>query len=218
MKKALSILLSVILTICVFSACAKQSEEATTETQTNETSTSEITTAALTEAPTTNTTTKRDEKPFDKWNTSDLVKYFKAEKVFTEEDYLGEYTDFEELPDGVSGEIEYNNHQNDEINVLIFYFEPNAKEKSVETLYKKIKQDKYFEWEEGGQQQPFNALIGRFAIFYSASLDENFVKSFEKALDKLVKEQNIKPDYYEKNIDLSKYKDGDDVIIIEADD
>ena len=216
MKKIIAAALIAVITVCVLTACAKKEEEPTTDTQTTQTTTQ--TTTESTTQTTTATTTKKLGKAFDKWDTNDLAEYFKKEKVFTEKDYLGVYTDVEELPDGVSGEIEYSNHKNGEIDVLIFYLDKDSKNSKTQKIYEKIKKDKCFEWEEGGKQQPFNALVGRFAIFYSASLDENFIKEFEKTLDKLIKKENITPEYYEKDLDLSKFKLDDDVIIVEGDD
>ncbi len=214
MKKILCIIFALLISATVFSACKKE-EAPTTTAQTSTTeAVSESTTLPVTETTTESTTKK--EKAFDKWNEKDLVKYFKSEKVFTEYDYLGVYTNIEEIPDGISAEIEYNSHDNDKINVLIFYFEEGAEDKKIEETYENIKKNKYYDW--GESQQPFNALIGRFAIFYSASVDEKYVKDFEKALDKLIKDKKIKPEFYEKNLDLTKYKQDDDVIIIEADD
>ena len=221
MKKVLAILLTAALTLCIFGACAKQEPEAeTTESTTQEvtSTTEESTTETTTETTTESTTTKKAEKSFDEWTVKDLAKYFKKEKVFTNEEYLGVYTDPDSLPDGINAEIEYNNHGNDENYVIIFYFDENSKNAKTEEIYNKIKKDRYFEWEGSGRQQPFNALVGRFAIFYSASIDENFVKDFEKALDKLIKDKKLKPDFYEKDLDLTKYKQGDDVIFIEGDD
>ena len=40
----------------------------------------------------------------------------------------------------------------------------------------------------------------------------------EKRIDKLIKEKNLKPVFYEKELDLSKFDDGEDVVIIEGDD
>ncbi len=219
MKKLLALALSAAIIVSLFAACSKPQEEETTTKAPETTATATQTTAQPTTAQTTTEAeTKKKEKPFDKWNIRDLANYFKSENIFTEEDWLGVYDYFEELPDGVSGEIEYNNHENDKVNVLIFFLDENSDNEKTKEIYEKTKTDKYFEWENGGRQQPFNALVGRFAIFYSASVDENFVKKFEKALDKLIKKEKLTPEFYEKNLDLSKYKADDDVIIIEADD
>lgn len=56
----------------------------------------------------------------------------------------------------------------------------------------------------------FNALIGRFAILYSFSLDDQFLSDFETALEKLIKTKNITPEFYDKEIDLSQYNLSED--------
>ncbi len=215
MKKIICIILSVLLIGAVFGACKKAEEPETTSATVTTDTTVETTTERITE--TTSESTTKKEKSFDNWSEKDLVNYFKAEKLFTEEDYLGVFNNIEEVPEGVSAEIEYNSHDNDKINVLIFYFDEDTENKAVDEAYEKVKKNRYYEFRDGEVQQPFNALVGRFAIFYSGSVDEKYVKKFEAALDKLIKDKKIKPDFYEKNLDLSKFKK-DDVIIIEADD
>ena len=221
MKKIIAVILISALSASLFAACTKTAEEPETTKEATTSAVTETTTETTTQTTTeltTESTTKKAGKAFDKWNINDMAEYFKTQKVFTDDEYLGVYTDAEELPDGISAEIEYNSHDNDRINVLIFYFDKNSDNEKTDELYNKIKKDKYFEWSDGGRQQPFNALIGRFAVFYSASVDEGFVKEFEKALDRLIKDENITPEFYKKDLDLSQFKLDDDVIIVEGDD
>lgn len=217
MKKILSIILSAVIIVCVASACAKQEPA---ETTAKEVSSSETTATTTTAAATTNTTKKETKgKAFDKWDEVDLVNYFKAEKVFDNEDNLSVIQKDEELPKGVSAEIDYDNHNNDEVYVLIYYLDAESNNKETEKVYNQIKNNKCAKLEGNDDyEQPFNALVGRFAIFYSSSIDEKFVNKFETALDKLIKEQGVKPVYYEKNLDLSKFNQDDNVVIIEGDD
>ena len=215
MKKILSIILAAVLVAGALSACAKKEPEETTTA----TTATETTTAATT-ATTTSTTKKETKgKAFDKWDEVDLVNYFKAEKVFDNDENLSIIQKDEELPKGVSAEVDYDNHNNEEVYVLIYYLDAESNDKETEKVYNQIKKNKCAEIEgNDGYQQPFNALVGRFAIFYSSSIDEKFVDKFEASLDKLIKEQGVKPAYYEKNLDLSKFNQDDEVVVIEGDD
>lgn len=218
MKKVTAIILSVLLTLTLFSACKKDvpTPETTTAATTSQTETAPETT---TEKESETSKKEVKEKPFEKWDERDIVKYFKDKKIFTDDDNLSIITKDEELPDGVNAEVDYDNHNNDEIYVLIYYLDSESSNKKTEEIYNSIKKNKCAEIDGNeGYQQPFNALIGRFAVFYSSSIDERFVEKFENALDELIKEKNVKPVYYDKDLDLSKFNQDDDVQIIVGDD
>ncbi len=138
MKKIICTVIILALSVAAFTACKKEEPINTTtalETTAQTTKTTTQTTTETTTQTTTEKETEKKEKPFEEWNEKDLSKYFKKEKVFTNDEYLGVYSNVEELPDGVSGEIEYNSHDDSEsISVLIFYFDKDSSDKKTKEL------------------------------------------------------------------------------------
>ncbi len=151
------------------------------------------------------------DKEFADWDENDILSYFKNEGVFTNDDYAYIQTGTE-LPDGITACVSYMDDFDDAY-VVIFYFDADSTSEKTEEIYNEIKTNKTYEMTEaGGFIQPFNALAGRFAFFYSGSLSDEFVSQFETAFDKLIADNDITPDFYDKDLDLSAYEDDEDMI------
>ncbi|MCH5324887.1 MAG: hypothetical protein J1E39_06685 [Eubacterium sp.] len=152
---------------------------------------------------------------FDSWTDADIVNYLKAEGVFTNDDWLFIQTEGVEAPTGVSKVISYMDDYYDAY-ILIFWLDPNSPTARTEEIYNEIKTTQsYIMTEAGNFPQPFNTLIGRFAIFYSWSFDADLVDKTTAALEKLETEYGVKPDFVNMDIDESDYEDeyeDDDVI------
>ena len=143
-------------------------------------------------------------KDFADWTAQDMLAYFQSEGVFTDDSITYVMKD-DEVEEGMTTVVNYQDDMYD-ADVMILYMEKDSPIEATEQMYQRIKEKKSVPL-SGDESNviPFNALIGRFAILYSFSLDDEFLAKFEAALDKLVETKNITPEFYDKEIDLSEF-------------
>lgn len=142
---------------------------------------------------------------FSAWTDSEIVDYMKAEGVFTHEDWIDVQIEADEAPVGISRLISYIDDYGD-ADIMIVWLDADAPTARTEEIYQEIKTThNYIMTEAGNVPCPFNTLIGRFAILYSFSLDDDLVAKMEAALDKLISEYSITPDFYEKELEAPEY-------------
>lgn len=144
---------------------------------------------------------------FSAWTDAEIVDYMKAEGVFTQEDWIDIQTEADEAPVGITKLISYIDDYGD-ADIMIVWLETDGPTARTEEIYNEIKTThNYIMTEAGNVPCPFNALFGRFAILYSFSLDDSLVEKMEAALDKLISEYGVKPDFYEKELEMPEYDD-----------
>ena len=156
---------------------------------------------------------------FMTWTDVDMVNYLKAEGVFTKDSLLYTQTEGIELPVGITKCISYMDDYYD-ADIMIMWFDPNPTTAKTEETYEEIKTTQTYVMVEAGDfPQPFNTMIGRFAFFYSWSLDTTLVDKMTAAIEKLEKEYGVKRDFFNLDIDEADYAEydntGDDVVIID---
>jgi hypothetical protein len=148
--------------------------------------------------------TNKPAKEFSQWNDEDIMQYFKDEKVFTNDD-LCSIQKGENAAENVTSSVCYMDNVTSDEYVEIIYFDPNTTSDKVKEGFEEVKTTKVLSMDEG--QMVFNTLVGNFAIFYSSSLDEQFIADFEAAYDKLLKTYSLTPEFYDKEIDFSQYEE-----------
>ena len=147
-----------------------------------------------------------EEKDFADWNDQDILEYFKSVGVFENEDYLYVMNTPDELIEGMTAIVNYQEPEMFDADVMILYLDENSPSAATEEMYQHIKDKKSVQLSDDENDIiPFNALIGRFAILYRFSLDDDFLAKYEAALDKLIETKNITPEFYDKEIDLSEF-------------
>ncbi len=144
---------------------------------------------------------------FLSWDEQDMIDYMKAEGVFTNDDLLYVQKEGVEAPEGITDLISYID-DNVGIEIDIFYLQPDAPTARTEEIYNEIKTTKqYIMTEAGNVPFPVNLLIGRFAIFYSYTFDEETYEKCEAAIEKLIDQTGVQPDFYDKEIELPSEED-----------
>jgi Ni/Co efflux regulator RcnB len=144
---------------------------------------------------------------FSTWDAQDITDYFKEKGVFVKDDWLYIQSEGVETPDGVTNWVSYMDDYGD-ADISIMYLAPNSASARTEEIYDEIKTThQYIMTEAGNYPFPFNSLVGRFAITYSFSLDDQLVADFEQAYEELLEEYNLTPDFYEKELEIPDDED-----------
>lgn len=144
---------------------------------------------------------------FSTWTDKEMVSFMKAEGVFTDDDLLDVQSVADEIPVGITKLISYIDDYGD-ADIMIFWLETNGPTARTEEIYNEIKTTHtYIMTELDNIPCPFNLLLGRFAILYSTSLDNSLVEKMETAIEKLISEYNVDPDFYDKDPEMPEYDD-----------
>lgn len=137
---------------------------------------------------------------FSKWDETDMQAYLQQEGLFSNEKYIYVQKGADELPVGIDCCLSYMEEPTFDAYVIIFYFDPNSTLPQNAAFLEELRANHTIELD--GVPQPFNALVGNFAILWTFSMDDDYIAKFQAGFEKMIKDYKVTPDFTEFDVEM----------------